>query len=52
MKTDHMQPIITNARQGLEVSTLNRRRANPGLAWLVVVVVALWIAAGFVFANL
>jgi len=26
MKTNHMQPIVTNARQGLALSTANRPR--------------------------
>ena len=40
--TTHCQPIITNARQGLPLSTLNRRKTRRGLATLAVV--AVWVA--------
>lgn len=37
-----MQTIVTNARQGLETSTLNRRKARGPLAGFVLFLLIFW----------
>jgi hypothetical protein len=49
MKANHMQPIVTNARQGLPVSTLNRPRRSYLRAGLIVAVLVLfWGGVAFI----
>ena len=50
MHNKHMQPIITNARQGRAISTANRprrRRLNLHAIALLAALAAFWIVAGF-----
>ena len=52
MKTqsEHVQPIITRARQGLPVSNLNRRRMSPAKrsAILALVLALFWGGAALI----
>ena len=50
MKSEHPQPIITNARQGRPTSTLNRRRMSPAKKSAVIagVLLAFWGGAALV----
>lgn len=53
MNTPHIQPIVTNARQGKTVSTANRpRRAkiNRPVVMIGLALVVFWIVAGLLAA--
>lgn len=52
MKSNHYTPIVTNARQGLPVSTLNQRRTSPAMraGIIMAVLVAFWGGAALLLA--